>query len=52
MKVNLQAAGLWDVIESSTGDYHEDLSALEAILHAVPQGMQAGLVVKSTVHEA
>jgi hypothetical protein len=24
MKVNLQAAGLWDVIESSDGDYRDD----------------------------
>jgi hypothetical protein len=36
MMVNLQAAGLWDVVESGIGDYREDRSALAAILHAVP----------------
>jgi hypothetical protein len=36
MMVNLQAAGLWNVIESSTGDYREDQRALVVILHVVP----------------
>jgi hypothetical protein len=26
MKVNLQVAGLWDVIDSHAGEYHEDRS--------------------------
>jgi hypothetical protein len=39
MMVNLQAVGLWDVIESGAGDYREDCSALAAILRAVPQEM-------------
>jgi hypothetical protein len=52
MMVNLQAAGLWDVIESDAGDYREDQSALAALLSAVPQEMQVGLTVKSTAHEA
>jgi hypothetical protein len=50
MKVNLQAARLWDVIES-VGNYREDRSALAAILRAVSQEMQAGLAV-CTTHEA
>jgi hypothetical protein len=52
MKVNLQAARLWDVIESDVGNYREDRSALAAILRAVSQEMQAGLAVKCTTHEA
>jgi hypothetical protein len=52
MTVNLQAAGLWDVVESGIGDYREDQSALTAILRAVPQEMQAGLAVKRSAHDA
>jgi hypothetical protein len=52
MMVNLQNAGLWDVIESGAGDYREDYSALAAILRAVPQEMQAGLAVKQEAHDA
>jgi hypothetical protein len=52
MKVNLQAAGLWDVIDSSDGDYRDDRTALAAILRAVPLEMQAGLAVKPTATEA
>jgi hypothetical protein len=52
MKVNLQAAGLWDVIESGDGDYCDDRTALTSILCAVPLEMQAGLAVKSTATEA
>jgi hypothetical protein len=51
MKVNLQAAGLWDVIESGVGDYHDDRTALAAILRAVPPKMQAGLAVKPTASD-
>jgi hypothetical protein len=39
MKVNLQAARLRDVIESSAGDYHDDWTALAVILRAVPLEM-------------
>jgi hypothetical protein len=52
MKVNLQATGLWDVIESGDGDYRDDRTALAAILRAVPLEMQAGLAVKPTATEA
>jgi hypothetical protein len=52
MKVNLQAARLWDVIDSGVGEYHDDRSVLIALLRAVPQEMQAGLTVKPTAHAA
>jgi hypothetical protein len=52
MKVNLQAAGLWEVIHSSDGDYREDRSALIVLLRAVSSEMQAGLAVKATAREA
>jgi hypothetical protein len=49
MRVNLQAAGLWDAIKDGTADYQEDHSALAALLRAVPEEMQAGLACKETV---
>jgi hypothetical protein len=52
MKVNLQAAGLWDVIESGAGDYRDDRTMLAAIFREVPLEMQAGLAVKSMAHDA
>jgi hypothetical protein len=52
MKVNLQAAGLWDVIKSGDGDYRDDRTALAAILRVVPLEMHAGLAVKPTATEA
>jgi hypothetical protein len=39
MMVNLEAVGLWDVVESGIGDYREDWSAFAAILRAQPQEM-------------
>jgi hypothetical protein len=38
--------------DDSIGDYWEDQSALTAILHAMPQKMQAGLTVKPLEQEA
>jgi hypothetical protein len=35
----LQAIELWDVIESRAGDYHDDWTALAAILSVVPLEM-------------
>jgi hypothetical protein len=52
MKVNLQAAGLREVIHSGDGDYREDRSALIVLLRAVSSEMQAGLAVKATAREA
>ncbi|XP_039778124.1 uncharacterized protein LOC120645406 [Panicum virgatum] len=51
MKVNLQAAELWDVIESGDGDFPTDRKALAALLRAVPQEMRAGLAVKETARK-
>jgi hypothetical protein len=52
MRVNLQAAGLWDAIELGTDDYREDRSALAALLCAVPEEMQAGLACKESAADA
>jgi uncharacterized membrane protein YgcG len=52
MRVNLQAAGLWDAINKGSGDYRDDRNALAALLRAVPPEMQAGLAVKETMKEA
>jgi hypothetical protein len=38
--------------DDSIDDYWEDQSALTAILHAMPQKMQAGLAVKPSEQEA
>jgi hypothetical protein len=39
MQVNLHAARLWDAIELDIDDYHEDRSALAALLRVVPEEM-------------
>jgi hypothetical protein len=52
MRMNLQAAGLWDAIQKGVGDYRDDRNALAALLRAVPLEMQAGLAVKETAKEA
>jgi hypothetical protein len=52
MRVNLQAAGLWDVIHKGAGDYQDDRNALVTLVHAVPAEMQAGLAVKETAKDA
>ncbi|WVZ66256.1 hypothetical protein U9M48_015503 [Paspalum notatum var. saurae] len=52
MRVNLQAAGLWEVVNTGEGEYRDDRNALAALLRAVPQEMQAGLAVKETAKEA
>jgi hypothetical protein len=52
MRVNLQAADLWDAINKGSGDYCDDWNALAALLWAVPPEMQAWLVVKEMVKEA
>jgi hypothetical protein len=52
MRVNLQAAGLWDVINKGDNDYHDDMNALAALLCAVPQEMQASLALNESAKEA
>jgi hypothetical protein len=52
MRVNLQAAGLWDGIEDGTTDYHEDQNALTALLRSVLEEMQVGLVRNESAFDA
>jgi hypothetical protein len=51
MKVNLQAQGLWHIVESEKEDvieYHEDHLAFADILRVVPLEMLASLATKHT----
>jgi hypothetical protein len=50
VRVNLQAAGLWDVVRHGGVEYHDDRLALAALLHAVLAEMQAGLTNKELAH--
>jgi hypothetical protein len=52
MRVILQVRHLWDLIETGTGDYDDDHSAMEAILRAVPPEMIPMLAIKKTAKEA
>jgi hypothetical protein len=52
MRVNFQAAGLWDAFHKGAGDYHDERNVLVALLHAVPPEMQMGLVVKEMAKQA
>ncbi|WVZ48743.1 hypothetical protein U9M48_000159 [Paspalum notatum var. saurae] len=40
MRVNLQAAGLWEVVNTGEGEYRDDRNALAALLRAVPREMR------------
>jgi hypothetical protein len=52
MRVNLQAAGLWEAVQYDDAEYRDDRHALAALLRAVPAEMQAGLANKETAREA
>jgi hypothetical protein len=52
IRINLQAAGLWEVINKGAGDYRDDRNALAVLLRVVLQEMQAGLAMKESVKEA
>jgi hypothetical protein len=52
MRVNLQVAGMWDVINKGAGNNSEDRNTLTVLLQTVPPEMQAGLAVKNSVKEA
>jgi hypothetical protein len=52
MKVNLEAMGLWNVVESSSVERREDRVALAAILRAVPAEMKSTIAEKSSAKEA
>jgi hypothetical protein len=52
MRVNLQAAGLWEAVRYGGVEFREDRHALAALLRVVPADMQAGLANKEPVCEA
>jgi hypothetical protein len=52
MRVNLQAAELWEAIKYGDVEYRDDRHALAALLRAVPADIQAGLANKETAREA
>jgi hypothetical protein len=52
MRVNLQAAGLWEAVHYDNVEYRDDRHALAALLRAVPAEMQAGLANKESAREA
>ena len=43
MKVNLRAQRLWNAVDKGTDNKEDDMSALEAILAAVPAGVQRAI---------
>lgn len=48
MKVKMQSQQLWDVVEYSDSDLHNDRWALEALLAVVPPELGASLADKPT----
>jgi hypothetical protein len=52
MKVNLEAMGLWNVVESGSVERREDRMALAAILRAAPAEMKSTIAEKSSAKEA
>jgi hypothetical protein len=52
MRINLQAAGLWEAIQYGAPDFHDDKMALGALLCMVPTEMQALIAVKDSAHKA
>ncbi|KAI4331133.1 hypothetical protein MLD38_029350 [Melastoma candidum] len=52
MKVQLQAQGLWDVVEDGPGDHREDRRAMSVLLRAVPPELIRTLGSKETAKEA
>ena len=52
MKVKLRARRLWNAIDKGTNNEEDDMSALEAILAAVPAEYRKPLGAKSSAKEA
>ena len=52
MKVKLRARRLWNAVDKGTNNEEDDMSALEAILTAVPVEYREPLGVKSSAKEA
>ena len=52
MKVKLRARRLWNAVDKDTDNKEDDMSALEAILAAVPAEYREPLGAKSSTKEA
>ena len=52
MKVKLRARQLWNPVDKSTENKEDNMSALEAILAAVPAEYRESLGAKSSAKEA
>ena len=52
MKVKLRARRLWNAIDNVTDDEEDDMSALEAILAAIPMEYREPLGTKSSAKKA
>ena len=52
MKVNLRARQLWNAVDKGTDVEEDDMSAMEAILAAVPAEYREPLGAKSSAKEA
>ena len=52
MKVKLRARRLWNAVDKGTDNEEDDMSALEAIIAAVPAEYREPLGVKSSAKEA
>lgn len=52
MRVNLQAQGLWEAVDTGDVPFHEDRQALSAILRAVPAEMLRPLAEKDNAKDA
>jgi hypothetical protein len=52
MRVNLQAAGLWEAVRYGDIEFRDDRHVLVVLLHAVPANMQVGLANKESAREA
>jgi hypothetical protein len=51
IKVKLQAQQLWDAVEFSDAEFHEDQLALDALLDSIPPKMVSSLADKLTAKD-
>lgn len=52
MKVNLQAEGWWDAVETGEASFCDECKAMAAILRALPPDMVSPIGAKATAKEA
>jgi hypothetical protein len=52
MRIQLQVQQMWEAVRYGDVDYYEDRRALDALIAAVPPGMQFSLSKKRTTKEA